>query len=79
MAGRLVPYSSCMSMIDGGIMVTASTYGLIPSALKLSNLSVLFIGILLGTTVLTLMEKLVPHVDLNHSDASMDRSRALLF
>lgn len=62
-----------------GIMVAASIYGLIPSALKLSNLSVLFFGILLGTAVLTLLEKYLPHVDLNHSGSTMDRSRAMLF
>ncbi|AGA56331.1 putative divalent heavy-metal cations transporter [Thermobacillus composti KWC4] len=50
-----------------GIMVSASTYGLIPSALKLSNLFVLAIGILLGTIILTLMELFVPHKDPEHS------------
>jgi len=51
-----------------GIMVAASTYGLIPSALKLSNLVTLTIGILLGTAVLTLMEWLVPHKDPGHAE-----------
>ncbi|MEI7025744.1 ZIP family metal transporter [Paenibacillus sp. y28] len=63
-----------------GIMVAASTYGLIPSALKLSNLMVLCIGIIAGTCFLTLLEKLLPHVDLSHSPhaGTLDAS-ALLF
>lgn len=50
-----------------GIMVAASTYGLIPSALKLSNLYVLTAGILLGTVLLTVMELVIPHVDSDHA------------
>ncbi|UOQ43926.1 ZIP family metal transporter [Halobacillus salinarum] len=50
-----------------GIMVAASTYGLIPSALKLSSMSVLAAGILLGTFTLMLLEIVVPHHDLQHS------------
>lgn len=64
-----------------GIMVAASTYGLIPSALKLSNLWVLTIGTLLGTVILTLLELLIPHQDLKHSSQDVDSSRtsSLLF
>ncbi|MBE9916306.1 ZIP family metal transporter [Paenibacillus donghaensis] len=58
-----------------GIMVAASTYGLIPSALKLSNLWILTIGTLLGTAVLTLMEQLIPHQDLEHNPHGTDNSR----
>lgn len=50
-----------------GIMVSASMYSLIPSALDLSNLTVVGIGVLLGTATLTLLEKLVPHIDLEHA------------
>lgn len=39
-----------------GIMVSASAYGLIPSALKLSNMIVLVVGILVGTLALMLLE-----------------------
>jgi ZIP family zinc transporter len=46
-----------------GIMVAASTYGLIPSSLKLSNLWVLTAGILAGTVLLLLIELLLPHTD----------------
>ncbi|MGN7360788.1 ZIP family metal transporter [Paenibacillus sp. SAF-054] len=65
-----------------GIMVAASTYGLIPSALKLSNLWILTIGTLLGTVVLTLLELLVPHQDLEHSPqdaAGSGQTSSLLF
>lgn len=60
-----------------GIMVAASTYSLIPSALKLSNLLVLTIGIVVGTAVLTAMEKWIPHAELAHTppeDRLNDRS-----
>lgn len=56
-----------------GIMVAASTYGLIPSALKLSNMLTLTVGILLGTIVLMLLELLIPHTDPSH-DSSVDLS-----
>ncbi|WP_166243988.1 ZIP family metal transporter [Paenibacillus turpanensis] len=56
-----------------GVMVAASTYGLIPSALKLSNMLVLTIGVLLGTLVLTLLEKIVPHVDPEHNSEGQQR------
>ncbi|SDS45272.1 zinc transporter, ZIP family [Paenibacillaceae bacterium GAS479] len=49
-----------------GIMVAASIYGLIPSALKLSNLFTLTVGILLGTVVLMLLELIIPHTDPSH-------------
>ncbi|MBM7651340.1 ZIP family zinc transporter [Neobacillus cucumis] len=52
---------------SAGIMVAASTYGLIPSTLKLSNMIVLVIGILLGTTTLTLLEISLPHLEIDHS------------
>ncbi len=57
-----------------GIMVAASTYGLIPSALKISNLLVLCCGILLGTVVLTMLEKFLPHIEMDHahSTSSLD-------
>ncbi|MEH7223695.1 ZIP family metal transporter [Bacillus sp. JJ1566] len=62
-----------------GIMVAASAYGLIPSAIKLSNITVLVIGILIGTFVLTLLESLIPHVDLEHSRQPSNHSVIILF
>ncbi|QDP39914.1 ZIP family metal transporter [Radiobacillus deserti] len=61
-----------------GIMVAASAYGLIPSALHLSNLTVLVIGILVGTFVLTLLESAIPHVDLDHSNERQDQSSVIV-
>lgn len=61
-----------------GIMVAASTYGLIPSALKLSNLLVLVIGILAGTLILTLLEAFIPHTDLDHSEHSSRNSKVIV-
>ena len=63
-----------------GIMVAASTYGLIPSALKLSNLLVLAAGILAGTAMLTLMEKAIPHVESVHSsDRQTMKDKSMFF
>ncbi|WP_028400105.1 ZIP family metal transporter [Ectobacillus panaciterrae] len=50
-----------------GIMVAASTYGLIPSAIKLSNIYVLTIGILLGAVALTFLDSCLPHIELERS------------
>jgi len=52
-----------------GVMVAASTYGLIPAALKLSNLFVLSCGILTGALLLNLLERFLPHTDLQHERA----------
>ncbi|MFC7371151.1 ZIP family metal transporter [Fictibacillus iocasae] len=50
-----------------GIMVAASTFSLIPQALDMSNLFVLTAGIAAGTLTLLLLERFVPHMDLDHS------------
>ncbi len=62
-----------------GIMVAASSYGLIPSALKLSNMMTLIVGILIGTIVLTFLESVVPHHDLDHSENNVKQSSVILF
>ncbi|RDW16676.1 ZIP family metal transporter [Oceanobacillus chungangensis] len=62
-----------------GIMVSASAYGLIPSAIKLSNITVLVIGILIGTLVLTILESLLPHTDLHHSENNLPKPNIMLF
>lgn len=46
-----------------GIMVSATTFGLIPQALKESNLLVITSGLLFGIVVLDLLEKNIPHID----------------
>ncbi|MCM3413631.1 ZIP family metal transporter [Metabacillus litoralis] len=62
-----------------GIMVAASSYGLIPSAIKLSDITTLVIGILIGTFVLTLIESVLPHTDLDHSKHPVGQAQVLLF
>ena len=52
---------------SAGIMMSASTIGLIPEALKTGGFCPLFIGVCLGVWALTLMEKNIPHIDLQHS------------
>ncbi|GIP14688.1 ZIP family metal transporter [Paenibacillus montaniterrae] len=46
-----------------GIMVSATTFGLIPQALEESKLWILTVGLLIGILVLDLIEKNVPHID----------------
>ncbi|WP_281887374.1 ZIP family metal transporter [Paenibacillus sp. YYML68] len=53
--------------LTAGVMVAATTFGLIPSALKLGNLFVLSTGLLLGALVLSLLEDYLPHTDPVHS------------
>ncbi|MBA2174234.1 ZIP family metal transporter [Halobacillus locisalis] len=54
-----------------GIMVAASTYGLIPASLKLTNLWVLCCGVLAGALLLNIIEKVLPHVDLKHDSGKV--------
>lgn len=51
-----------------GIMMAASTMGLIPEALRSGGFPELAGGIFLGVMTLTLMEKNIPHIDLQHSN-----------
>lgn len=54
-----------------GIMVSATMFNLIPVALDHSNLIAVTIGLLIGTTVLSVMERYLPHMDLDHSKRSV--------
>lgn len=49
-----------------GIMVSATTFGLLPQALKESGLMPLTIGLILGVITLDILEKNIPHVDIEH-------------
>lgn len=49
-----------------GVMMAASTYGLIPASLKLTNLTILCFGVLGGALILNLLEYFLPHVDMDH-------------
>ncbi|MBP2239916.1 ZIP family zinc transporter [Cytobacillus eiseniae] len=55
-----------------GIMMAASTMGLIPEALSSGGFLQLSIGIFLGVLVLTLLEKNIPHIDLQHSKSGIE-------
>lgn len=62
-----------------GIMVSASTFGLIPQAVEESGLVALTFGILIGIVVLDLIEKNIPHIDVeNDSRVSSFDSKSLL-
>ncbi|WP_223700570.1 ZIP family metal transporter [Sutcliffiella deserti] len=49
-----------------GIMMAAATLSLIPEALKYEGFIPLGVGLLLGVITLTLLEKSIPHIDLEH-------------
>ncbi|WP_075981124.1 ZIP family metal transporter [Bacillus massilinigeriensis] len=57
---------------SAGIMMAASTMGLIPEALKYGDFLQLTIGIFLGVFTLTLLEKNIPHMDLHHSQMGIE-------
>lgn len=57
--------------LTAGIMVAASVYGLMPTALKLSNLFVLCCGVLLGVASLSVLEEYLPHADIEHAQSGV--------
>lgn len=61
-----------------GVMVAASTYGLIPASLKLTNLYVLCASVIVGALLLSLLEQFVPHVDLEHEGSRIALPRESL-
>ncbi|WP_100407104.1 ZIP family metal transporter [Bacillus solitudinis] len=62
-----------------GIMVSASTFGLMPQALAESGILVLTIGLLIGVIVLDIIEKNIPHIDVeNESGIAYFDSKSLL-
>ncbi|WP_141434042.1 ZIP family metal transporter [Bacillus sp. 03113] len=63
---------------SAGIMVAASTYGLIPSTIKLSNWWVLTIGMLLGVSMLTFLESILPHHEADHKIPSIHQTNPQL-
>ncbi|MGG4492550.1 ZIP family metal transporter [Brevibacillus reuszeri] len=62
-----------------GIMVAAATFSLIPQAMNNAPFQIVCLGVLTGTVTLTLLESIIPHIDLEHTrvNISMD-SQALL-
>lgn len=55
-----------------GIMMAASTMGLIPEALNNGGFVQLTVGVFLGVLTLTLLEKNIPHIDLQHSKKGIE-------
>ncbi|WP_342564541.1 ZIP family metal transporter [Paenibacillus sp. FSL R7-0345] len=62
-----------------GIMVSASTFGLMPQAIEESGIIALTLGLITGVLLLDLIEKNIPHIDVENKPgfANMD-SKALL-
>ncbi|MRX73851.1 ZIP family metal transporter [Bacillus lacus] len=50
-----------------GIMMTAAMRGLIPEALQAGGIFEVIAGLFLGVLILTMLEKTIPHIDLEHS------------
>lgn len=65
---------------SAGIMMAATTFGLIPQSLLESNMWVLVGGVLFGTVLLTILEKVIPHQDVEqvHSYSSHLDAKAKL-
>lgn len=62
-----------------GIMVSASTFGLMPQSLQEGGIISLTVGLLLGIVVLDLIEKNIPHIDVeNQSKIGSFDSKSLL-
>lgn len=62
-----------------GIMVSASTFGLMPQAIEESGITALTLGLITGVLLLDLIENNIPHIDVENKPgfANMD-SKALL-
>lgn len=54
-----------------GVMMAASMLGLIPQALSSGTFLSLAVGLCIGVLTLTLLEKMVPHIDLAHTEGSI--------
>ncbi|WP_054956468.1 ZIP family metal transporter [Paenibacillus dakarensis] len=61
-----------------GIMVSASTFGLMPQSLQEGGIITLSVGLLLGIVVLDLIEKNIPHVDVENKSIGSFDSKSLL-
>ncbi|MGO4886940.1 ZIP family metal transporter [Anaerobacillus sp. MEB173] len=66
--------------LTAGIMVAAVTFSLIPTAFETSNFYTVSIGVLIGTIVLTILEKYIPHIDIGHNvkGISFDKKALLI-
>ncbi|PLT34400.1 ZIP family metal transporter [Bacillus sp. V5-8f] len=55
-----------------GIMMAASLQGLIPQSLESGGFVQLVVGVFLGVLTLTILEKNIPHIDLEHSRSGIE-------
>lgn len=61
-----------------GIMVSASTFGLMPQAIEESGLIALTVGLVVGLFVLDMIEKNIPHIDVENSRVASFDAKSLL-
>lgn len=63
-----------------GVMVAASTFELLPESMEMSSITTVSIGILIGVIVLTILERTIPHIDLEHRQMkiSFDKKALLI-
>ncbi|MGF7032580.1 ZIP family zinc transporter [Paenibacillus mucilaginosus] len=65
--------------LSSGIMIVATTFSLIPEAMKQGSVWVITAGVLLGTAVLALVEKGVPHLPITRKvNQVLDRKAILV-
>ncbi|WP_409293267.1 ZIP family metal transporter [Peribacillus sp. SCS-37] len=58
--------------LTAGIMMAACMFGLIPQAMDTGGFTALTIGMFLGVGALNLLEKNIPHIDLQHSKSGIE-------
>jgi zinc transporter, ZIP family len=64
-----------------GIMVSASTFSLIPEAILQGSLTSLTVGLFLGVFILNALEKVIPHIELEQqttTNVAIDRKALLV-
>lgn len=61
-----------------GIMVSASMFGLMPQAIEESGIVALTLGLIAGLVTLDLIEKNIPHVDVENSRVASFDAKSLL-
>lgn len=64
--------------LTAGIMMAASTFSLIPEALKIRGMGPVIMGVIIGLIVLSVLEKYIPHVDLKHGSKQIDQKTILI-
>lgn len=61
-----------------GVMVSAATFSLLPTAFESSNIWVVLLGVFVGTYTLTTLEKNIPHIDIQHTSGIEIDQKAML-